>query len=218
MFKIFILLCLLFFIPNTYAQFNSDTETVYMFGDSITLNMLNYPDIFDNDYYNVTNYGRSACGIELLTNIIDPNRDLVRLNTLIQENGYIIGLPINEIIIPDMSITKPGVVSILVGFYDMLTSNSLVAMSRYNILLNKLEELLAPNTIVLLQSVIPMDNEIDPITVNIIINIFRDFNLKLEEEVNRRLALESNSLKYIFVDLHSEFLKDGTPNRSLYLR
>lgn len=213
--KLIVLSCV---IADVIAQ---NKQHVYLFGDSLTLNMINYDSVFDTNYYNVNNYAISACSIALLTDIINPQRDTTKLYNVMQQNMYLRSRKIEDIIVPDMSVTKPTIVSVMIGLADIISSyppNLVQNINNYKTLLDLLEKLLDPSTIVFINSIPPMiDTRTSDFINNIVYENFKQFNEKLSYEINFRNSVNVNKIKYQFVDLFTYFQLNGGQNINLYL-
>ena len=206
---------LLFKFVMLTSVINVYSSKVLLLGDSITMNLKkNNFNLFD-DSDTIYNHAYSAFGIDLVSTIIDPNRNNNELFTLLQNNQYTIGYDINEII-PNIYPNPPNIISIMVGIRDIFDgfisgdNNVDKHINKYKLLLNKLEYLVPLTTIIYINSVLPTTNDLLPgFLKESILTEIELFNDKLKTEIDTRD-------RFTYIDLFELFMKDGYIDRSLF--
>lgn len=195
-------------------------RNVMLFGDSITMDMKHFNYNMFETTDSVINYGRSAFSTELVRLIIDPNRDYNRLMVALEENPITSSYQPYQVIVPDIRNNPPEIISIMIGLRNIFNGAdiSLVPshLNEYKLLLNLLESLLPSNTIILINSILPMDNTgYHTSFKNLMKTVTEEFNRQLKIEIENR-SYESK-LDYRFVDLYQFFLKNDSINPDLFL-
>lgn len=190
-------------------------KTVYLFGDSITQDLKNYNFNPFNPSDNVQNYARSAFDVELVHLIIDPYRNMNRLTAALQENTVTKDFFPNQVIVPNIQANPPDVIFIMVGLRNLLVSEPIHdIVYEYQLLLNKLEMLLPKETIILVASVLPVDN-------NIFVDSYRELLLGRMREYNSLLKYEvsiRNKLNYHYINLFDAFMDGNRASKTLLLQ
>jgi len=205
-------LLFLLVLPFVHAR------NIIMLGDSITMDMYQFDFHPFESTDIVNNYARAAFGIELVRLIIDPERDLNRLNIALTENTNTNSYSSLDVIVPNIENNPPDIISMMIGLrdvFDGLSNNTptSIIINNYKFLLDRIEQLVPPNTIVLINTVIPADNTgYNDFYRDILFNKIREFNSLLKLEIDNRDILD-----YRFVDLFDSFLKNGRTNPDLFL-